>query len=117
MPSSVEPPWYQRRWLSDFRNLGSPPSGKGGFKSPSPTWAEDPRASVNAGRAMGARVRGYGGGGSWSNWSTVKGYWRINFFSGPDTSSHVSLFLTARTCEVGLGERNAFIYDRENILH
>jgi hypothetical protein len=77
-------------------------SGKGRYNGPGPIWTEDPRACTGAGRAMGSRVWGYGGGGSW----------RIDFFSGPDLSSHVSVFLTTRTCEVGLEERKAFIHGR-----
>jgi hypothetical protein len=80
-------------------------------------WAEDSGASAGTGRAMGARVVGCGGGGSWSNRSIVEGSWRINFFSGSDPSSHVSFFLVARTYKVGLGERKAFIHGRWGVLH
>jgi hypothetical protein len=88
-----------------------PPSGKGGYNSPGPIWAKDPGASAGSGGAKGARVGGCGGVGSWSNRSIVEGSWRIDFFSGPDPSSHVSFFLKARTFEVGLGERKAFIHE------
>jgi hypothetical protein len=60
---------------------------------------------------MGARVEGYGGGRSWSNRSTVEGSWRIDFFSGLDPSSSFSFYLMARTCEVGLVGKRAFIHD------
>jgi hypothetical protein len=35
----------------------------------------------------------------------LQGLRRINFFLGPDPSSRVSFFLTARICEVDLGEK------------
>ena len=53
---------------------------------------------------MGARVGRFGGGGCWSNRSTGEGSCRIDGFSGMDLSSSASFFLTARTCEVGLGK-------------
>jgi hypothetical protein len=34
-------------------------------------WTKDTRAHAGTGRAMGQRVGGYGGGGSWSNRSAV----------------------------------------------
>jgi hypothetical protein len=52
---------------------------------------------------MKARVGRYGGG-FWSNRSAGEGSWRIDFFSCPDLSSRAPFFLTARTCEVGLGK-------------
>jgi hypothetical protein len=40
---------------------------------------------------------------------TVEGSWKIDFFSGLNPSSCVSIFLKARTCEVSLGERKALV--------
>jgi hypothetical protein len=88
-----------------WRSPPAPPSGKGEYNSPSPVWAEDPGASDGTDRPWGQD----GGGGSWSNRSTVERSWRIDFFSGPNPSSCVSFILMARIYEVGLGERKAFI--------
>jgi hypothetical protein len=69
-----------------------------------------PGPVLTLGRKVGAMVGGYGEGGFWCNRSIVEESWRINFFSGSEPSSHVSFFLIARTCEVCLGGRKAFIY-------
>jgi hypothetical protein len=63
---------------------------------------------AGVGGATGARVGGYGGGGSKRNRSTVEGSWRIDL-SGPDLSSHVSSFLTAQTFQVGLGGKERLL--------
>ena len=50
-----------------------PPVKWGGYNGPGPVWAEEFKAGAGTGGAMGERVRGYGGGGSWSNRSIVAG--------------------------------------------
>lgn len=70
----------------------TPPSSKGGYNGSGSIWAENPGAGVGAGGAIGARVGGYGEGGSWSIRSPVEGSWGIDFFSGLDSASHVSFF-------------------------
>jgi hypothetical protein len=65
---------------------------------------------------MGERVGRFGGRGSWSNRSAVEESWRIRSFSDSDLSSPVSLFLTARTCAVGLRKRKAFTHEG-GVLH
>jgi hypothetical protein len=102
-------------FLVPMAGLGSwetppvPPSGKG-VQQP---WSHMYRGSRSwcwRWLGHGGKRGGYGGGGPWSSRPDVEGSWRINF-SGPVISSHVFFFLTARSCEVGLGERNAFIHE------
>ena len=103
--------WVPMAGRESWGSLPAPPSSKGRYNGPSPTWAENPRAGASTGSTRGARVGGHGEGGSWSNRSIFEGSWRIDFFSGLDPSSHASFFLMARTCEVGLRERKVFIYE------
>lgn len=53
-------------------------------------------------------IRGYGGGGCRSNRPAAKVSWKVNF-SGLDPSSCISFVLIARTFEVRLGKREAFM--------
>ena len=96
MPLVREPTWYQGRWLSVHLLLlcGA-------------MCTEDP---IKYREIWMRRVL--------ENRFTVEGSWSINFFSGPNLSSHGSFFLAASTWEVGLGTRKSFIYegDRGPIL-
>jgi hypothetical protein len=50
--------------LGNWGTPSTPPSDKWGFNSPGLIWAEDPKASAGPSGVMGARIGGYGGGGS-----------------------------------------------------
>ena len=96
--------WVPMARPGSWESPAAPPSSKGEYNDPGSIWAEDPGASGRAGRAMEARVGGYGEGAPWCNRSAVEGSQRIDFFSGLDTSSRASFVLKARTCEMGLGK-------------
>jgi hypothetical protein len=126
MSSVGEPYWYQEKLLSDFRFPWQDQEVGGllplhplvkwgwGYNDKGPILAEGPRVSTGTGRTIRARVGGYGGGRSWQQeglgGSTSSQVW---------ISSSVSFFLTARTSEVDLEERKAFILEAGDgaVLH